>query len=160
MPQDFDFYVSSNDSLLEFEHNHLIEDVKLNIINNENDPAETIFIILPKSVNNAINWVSKTILKGTSANLVINYRDDLNIQYGNFGVKKISDNDPVRFKEIMITDHKIINKYRHGIDIDEVENYNKTLTISNPRNEGLHLYGNKRNYHYQLLCGCNVQILL
>lgn len=119
---EFNLHVFGDQALLELTGDHLLPGNILHIHNDYDNPADQIFLSLPELLSSTalVNWCSKVDLLGKEADLIILLNSDTNIQEGDFQ----------KFKEIFITDQKVLEKKPNSVILHPQENHNAKLTVN------------------------------
>lgn len=122
MPQ-FDIFVSGEKAVLDLEYEQLKQDVVLHICNDSANPAEKLFITLPlpRYPNNSTAFDSIIDFHGLPIDLIILINAHTCISNGNFD----------SFNNILISNHKVLEKNNTEIIIDSNNTYNTQLIIKN-----------------------------
>lgn len=118
---EYDLYVFGDQALLELTGDHLLADTILHIHNDNDNPTDQIYISLPDLLSSTalVNWRSKLDLQGREAELTILLGSNTHIHHGDFK----------QFKQVLITDHKILNKLPSSVILDPLANNNVKLTV-------------------------------
>ncbi len=128
MPK-IDIFISGDDSIINLELSDFEANSWLSINNDENNPADTLFLIAPKT-DKVLEWRSKLQAKKLGLNLMVLLNNDTHIHDGSFK----------DFEHVMISNHRIIEQSNSSLllDDDTSTSYKVKLIIENFRtNRGL-----------------------
>ena len=147
-----DLYVSGDNSVLDIEHDYLLNDSSICIHNNPGNPASIAYLRLPALDNSDIplsiysSITANNDEKDKLLDLIFLLQNDTHIHNGVFR----------DFNQVMFTDSKILASDNHGVILSENEYNNSKLTISNLRAREAIIFASK----VELLNGGFVKTLL